>query len=220
MTGIVGFLGEGHVLYQCQNICRYFGIDTIHFDNSDDILNEYCDVLFVFRYKKILPDSILKTPPEGCIMTHYSKLPKYRGFHPINHAIRYGETEIGITMFYGDAGTDTGDILLQRTIPIDINETVEEIYERCDVVAIKMFRDIIIHVMKGTASRTKQKTNKIFGIPFRKDELNNDIDENEFDNLLDLHNLIRSHTGKDQERMYVEDGEYRLYFDKTTLVKK
>ena len=45
-------------------------------------------------------------------------LPKYRGAAPIQWAIARGETVTGVTTMRIDAGLDTGDILLQKEIPI------------------------------------------------------------------------------------------------------
>lgn len=220
MTPVVGFLGmrDGYVLSRCISICRQLGIETHYYENHEDI-TDLCDVLFIFRYKRIIPPDILKKPRLGCIMTHYSDLPKYRGFYPINWAIRNNADEIGITMFYGDSGVDTGDILIQQKISIGVNDTVGEIYARCDYVACDMFYNIIARVLKGTAQRMPQPV--VDSRPRGAKELTSKLEGlSQIDSLLDLHNFIRSRTGDGQEPAYIEDNEYRLYFDKTTLVKK
>ena len=53
-------------------------------------------------------------PRLGSICFHPSLLPKYRGGSAVNWAVINGEKETGVTVFWPDAGIDTGPILLQR----------------------------------------------------------------------------------------------------------
>lgn len=81
------------------------------------------DLIIVVAYGKIIPLSILKIPPEGCINVHASLLPKYRGAAPIQWAIINGEFKTGITSMLMDEGLDTGDMLLQEETEIKDDET-------------------------------------------------------------------------------------------------
>ncbi len=78
------------------------------------------DVIVVVAFGQILPKSVLDQPPYGCINVHPSCLPKYRGAAPIQWALINGETETGVTIMLLDEGEDTGDIILQSSLPIDI----------------------------------------------------------------------------------------------------
>ena len=59
----------------------------------------------------------------GNINLHGSLLPKYRGAAPIQWAIANGERETGVTTMRLDAGLDTGDILLERAVPVPEDAT-------------------------------------------------------------------------------------------------
>ena len=61
---------------------------------------------------------------------HAGKLPEYRGRNIINWAIINGETEIGVTVHLVDHGIDTGDILLQRILPIAWTDTYGDVLDR------------------------------------------------------------------------------------------
>ena len=78
------------------------------------------DVIVVVAFGQILPQSVLELPPYGCLNVHPSCLPKYRGAAPIQWALINGETETGVTIMLLDEGEDTGDIILQSRLPIDI----------------------------------------------------------------------------------------------------
>ena len=77
------------------------------------------DVIVVVAFGQILPKSLLELSPYGCLNVHPSCLPKYRGAAPIQWALINGETETGVTIMLLDEGEDTGDIILQNSLPID-----------------------------------------------------------------------------------------------------
>lgn len=77
------------------------------------------DVIVVVAFGQILPKSVLELPRFGCLNVHPSCLPKYRGAAPIQWALINGETETGVTIMLLDEGEDTGDIVLQKSLPID-----------------------------------------------------------------------------------------------------
>ena len=88
------------------------------------------DAVVVVAYGQILPPSILRLPPYGCINLHASLLPRYRGAAPIQRAIMNGEKETGVTTMLMDEGLDTGGILLQRRVPIYEEDTAGKLHDR------------------------------------------------------------------------------------------
>jgi methionyl-tRNA formyltransferase len=76
----------------------------------------------------ILPERVLTLPALGTIQYHPSLLPKHRGISSMHWAIRAGETATGLTVFWVDAGIDTGPILLQREVAIGADDTVGSLY--------------------------------------------------------------------------------------------
>jgi methionyl-tRNA formyltransferase len=94
---------------------------------GDDFLAELRtykpDIIALTAYGKILPTSILNLPPLGTINVHGSLLPKYRGAAPIQWALINGEKETGVTIMQMDEGMDTGDILLQEKLPVNVKDT-------------------------------------------------------------------------------------------------
>lgn len=64
----------------------------------------------------------------GVVNYHCSLLPKNGGQYPIHWQIYKGEPEIGITIHYCDEGIDTGDLILQETVPLGPDDTFKSIY--------------------------------------------------------------------------------------------
>ena len=77
------------------------------------------DLNLSISYDQILRTSLIGLAPLGFVNFHAGKLPYYRGRNVINWALINGESEIGITAHHIDEGIDTGDIILQRALPID-----------------------------------------------------------------------------------------------------
>ncbi len=81
------------------------------------------DAIIVVGYGRIIPQWMIDLPRLGNLNLHASLLPKYRGAAPIQWAIARGESVTGVTTMRIDAGLDTGDILLQKEIPIAPQDT-------------------------------------------------------------------------------------------------
>src|SRR5436309_14529874 len=81
------------------------------------------DAIIVVGYGRIIPQWMIDLPRFGNINLHASLLPKYRGAAPIQWAIANGESVTGVTTMRIDEGLDTGDILVQREMPITDDDT-------------------------------------------------------------------------------------------------
>jgi len=106
------------------------------------------DAIVVVGYGRIIPQWMLDLPPLGNINLHASELPKYRGAAPIQWAIAQGESVTGVTTMRLDAGLDTGDILLQREMPITDVDTAETLAPRLAQVGA----DLMVETLRGLQS--------------------------------------------------------------------
>jgi methionyl-tRNA formyltransferase len=88
------------------------------------------DLLAVAAYGRILGKDLLELAPHGAVNVHGSLLPRYRGAAPIQWAVAQGERETGVSVMQIDEGLDTGDVLLQRVLPIAPEDTAETLSPR------------------------------------------------------------------------------------------
>jgi methionyl-tRNA formyltransferase len=88
------------------------------------------DLNLSISYNQILRLPLIGTAPLGFVNFHAGKLPLYRGRNVINWALINGETEIGLTSHFVDEGIDTGDIILQHTLPINWTDTYGDVLKR------------------------------------------------------------------------------------------
>lgn len=87
------------------------------------------DLMVVVAFR-MLPQSVWQIPRLGTFNLHASLLPDYRGAAPLNWVIINGETETGLTTFLIDEKIDTGNLLLQRRVPIASHETAGELHDQ------------------------------------------------------------------------------------------
>jgi len=99
-------------------------------DVVDWIKQHAPDAIVVVAFGKIIPLELLHIPKYGCINVHPSLLPKYRGAAPIQRAIMNNETKTGVTVMLMDEGMDSGPILMQQEMAIDLMDDAITLGER------------------------------------------------------------------------------------------
>ena len=97
---------------------------------QDFIAQVQADVMVVAAYGLILPQWVLDAPKHGCLNIHASLLPRWRGAAPIHRAIEAGDAQTGVTIMQMDAGLDTGDMLLEETMPILTQDTTASLHDK------------------------------------------------------------------------------------------
>lgn len=95
------------------------------------------------QFNQIIKRPIIEIPVKGCINVHKSLLPAYRGMAPIFWALANGEEEIGITIHYVEEKFDTGDIIGQSRIPVDVSDTIHSLTEKCWREGSKLLLDCV-----------------------------------------------------------------------------
>ncbi|CAG0963777.1 methionyl-tRNA formyltransferase [Geobacteraceae bacterium] len=128
------------------------------------------DLIVVVAFGQILPQSLLDIPRHGCINIHASLLPRYRGAAPLNWCLINGETETGITTMQMDAGLDTGDMLVKRSIPIGPDEDAQSLHDRLSLLGAETIDETLDRLLAGTLTREKQDASLTCYAPMLKKE--------------------------------------------------
>ncbi|WP_172148087.1 MULTISPECIES: methionyl-tRNA formyltransferase [Pseudomonas] len=110
------------------------------------------DLLVVVAYGLILPQAVLDIPRLGCINSHASLLPRWRGAAPIQRAIEAGDSESGVTVMQMEAGLDTGPMLLKVRTPIAADDTGGSLHDRL----ASLGPQAVIEAIAGLAAGTLQ----------------------------------------------------------------
>ena len=126
---------------------------------SEEFINELKqlkpDVQVVVAFR-MLPEQVWKLPPLGTFNLHASLLPDYRGAAPINWALINGEQKTGVTTFFIDDKIDTGEIILQKEIPVNKDENASSLHDRLMETGASLVVETLGSIFKGKANPVPQ----------------------------------------------------------------
>ena len=177
-------------------------LDEIRSFNSDLCVMAYV-TLFV-------PVAAREIPKFGSICFHPSLLPKHRGPSSINWAIISGATKTGLTIFWPSDGLDEGDILLQKEVDVDQDDTLGIVYfQKIFPIGIEAVIESIDLVRAGNPPRIKQDESKSTYESWCKHE---DAKIDWTRPVADVYNLIRG-TNPQPGAWTTHNGEVLKIFD-------
>lgn len=120
------------------------------------LLDAAPDLMVVAAYGLILPQWVLALPAHGCFNIHASLLPRWRGAAPIQRAIEAGDAQTGITIMQMDAGLDTGDMLLVKTLPITPEHNAARLHDELAVLGGQAILEAVRELEQGSLQATPQ----------------------------------------------------------------
>jgi methionyl-tRNA formyltransferase len=115
------------------------------------------DLLIMAFVTDIIPRALIETPSQGAICYHPSLLPRHRGGSAINWTLIMGDKETGLSIFWADAGIDTGPVLLQKRVPIGTDDTTGSLYfNRLFPLGVEAIAESVDLIKAGRAPRLIQ----------------------------------------------------------------
>ncbi len=136
----------------------------------DQLLAWQPDLIVVAAFGQILRQAVLDLPRMGCINVHASLLPRWRGAAPIQAAILNGDLETGVSIMKMDAGVDTGDVLAQRSLPVQDVDTAESLSEKLAVLGAGLLVETLPSYLNGEIIPQVQDETRATRAPMIKKE--------------------------------------------------
>jgi methionyl-tRNA formyltransferase len=168
------------------NILQPTNLKDKDFINELKSLKANLQIVVAFR---MLPEVVWQMPEYGTFNLHASLLPNYRGAAPINWAIINGETKTGVSTFFIDDKIDTGEMILQKEIQIDINENAGSLHDKLMHLGSKLVLKTVSLIKKGEVKSTPQKNSENIKTAYKLNKDNCKIDWT--DSLDNIYNKIR-----------------------------
>ena len=114
-------------------VCRVNDFPTR--EDWDRALTERCtayrpDLVISAGFLKLVGPAFLHAFPGRYINTHNALLPSFAGIHGPRDALEYGVKVAGATLFFVDAGVDTGPVIAQVAVPVLDDDTEQTLTER------------------------------------------------------------------------------------------
>jgi len=123
---------------------------------TDELLEDK-DFIISYGYRHIIGKPILDRFKDRAINLHISYLPWNRGADPNLWSFLDG-TPKGVTIHFLDEGIDTGEIIAQRYLKYDFEDTLRTFYAKLSECIEDLFKKTWIYIREGKAKRYKQST--------------------------------------------------------------
>jgi phosphoribosylglycinamide formyltransferase-1 len=137
-------------------------VDRKHYsDKFEDailgVLGEYrVNLLVLAGFMRILSSRFINEFPGHIMNIHPSLLPSFPGLNAQKQALEWGVKISGCTVHFVDEGVDTGPIIMQKSVPILENDTVDTLSSRIlsvehiiYPVAIGLYCDGLLEIKNG-----------------------------------------------------------------------
>lgn len=141
-----------------QNFLLNEGVKLLQTDKKitlEEIKDFNPDFIVSYGYSYIIKDKILSEYKNKIINLHISYLPWNRGAYPNIWSV-IDNTPKGVTIHFIDEGVDTGDILFQKQIEFDEQETLFSSYCKLRQEIEDLFIDNWLKIKNFDFSPTKQ----------------------------------------------------------------
>lgn len=140
-------------------------------EQYEDVIAFAPDLIITCAYGQMIPDELLFFPRLGCINVHASLLPKLRGGAPIHRAIIEGHSKTGVTIMYMVSKMDAGDIISQKEIEIDRDDTAESLHQKLAVLGRDLLVETLPSIINKTNTRIKQDESKVtYGFNIKRED--------------------------------------------------
>ncbi|HEY8362208.1 MAG TPA: methionyl-tRNA formyltransferase [Tissierellaceae bacterium] len=165
-------------------------VDNIN-NYAEEIKNMKPDLIVVVGWSQLLSEDIIKCAKIGAIGFHPSKLPKDRGRSTLAWQIVEGYEKGCVSMFWLDAGIDSGDIIGQMEYEITYYDTIRDVLDKVYSLCVDLIKTYYPMISKGNIIRIKQDESKA---TYRRKRGKEDSIINWNRTSREIYNLIRAIT--------------------------
>lgn len=128
------------------------------------------DLIVLAYVTLIVPESVIAIPSRGTICFHPSLLPRRRGGSAVNWTLIEGDAKAGVSVFWTDAGIDTGPVILQREIEIGPDDSAGSLYySKIFPVGVDVVLESVALIDQGKAPRLVQDESRASYEPLCRD---------------------------------------------------
>lgn len=166
---------KGGRFYSVKSVFKSFGISFIEVhDNINQekyighIKNSRPDVIVSSNSLYFGPD-LLGLPKICCINRHSALLPSYGGLLPVLQAYAHGENFVGVSVHVMDKKMDNGDVLAQRKLIIQRNDTIASLYQRCFGSSVDVLLEALERIRRHDFSSVANYSASYYSFPTEKD---------------------------------------------------
>ncbi|QWS03388.1 methionyl-tRNA formyltransferase [Limosilactobacillus reuteri] len=131
----------------------------------EKIISLQPDLMITAAYGQFLPTKLLTAAKIAAINVHGSLLPKYRGGAPIQYSIINGDKETGVSIMYMVKKMDAGDIISQRSIPIEDTDDSGTMFKKLSLLGRDLLLETLPKLISGDVNPVAQDPDNVVFSP-------------------------------------------------------
>ena len=131
----------------------------------EKIISLQPDLMITAAYGQFLPTKLLAAAKIAAINVHGSLLPKYRGGAPIQYSIINGDKETGVSIMYMVKKMDAGDIISQRSIPIEDTDDSGTMFKKLSLLGRDLLLETLPKLISWDVNPVAQDPDKVVFSP-------------------------------------------------------
>lgn len=112
---------------------------------------EGIDLICLAGFMQLVKEPLLGAFPHRILNIHPSLLPKYPGLCAWEQAVADGAKESGCTVHFVDSGVDTGEVILQATVPVLPGDTAVTLHARIQCEEHRIYPEAVRLVLASLA---------------------------------------------------------------------
>ena len=148
------------------------------------------DLGLIVAYGCILKQEDLVIPKLGWMNLHYSLLPEFPGPAPVQHALRSGASETGVTLFMLDEGIDSGPIVASRSFAINQDINSSQLLSELTALGNQLVHEVLGDLSSAISAAKSQPSGASFSVAVKPTRQMARINFGK--SARDVHNLIRA----------------------------
>ena len=166
-------IGRKRILHQSpvKELAEQYNIEVLQpaklskSPEMEKIISLQPDLMITAAYGQFLPTKLLAAAKIAAINVHGSLLPKYRGGAPIQYSIINGDKETGVSIMYMVKKMDAGDIISQRSIPIEDTDDSGTMFKKLSLLGRDLLLETLPKLISGDVNPVAQDPDKVVFSP-------------------------------------------------------
>ena len=106
------------------------------------------DLVVTAGFMRLLGPAVISAYENRIINSHPALLPSFPGAHGVRDALNYGVKVTGCTVHLVDSGVDTGPIIAQQPVTVEVTDTVESLHERIKEIERVLLVDVVSRAVR------------------------------------------------------------------------
>ena len=123
-------------------------------EDFEDKINQYLeenkiDLVVLAGFMQLLSPELVSRYQGRILNIHPALLPSFKGTQGLKEAFEYGAKVTGVTVHFVDEKMDHGPIILQKSVEIEENDTLESLEKKIHIIEHRLYPEAVRLYVEG-----------------------------------------------------------------------